>query len=461
MIREIGVSEAGRNARRMNSKCSFAYHDDARYYGCDEMHNQDSSSLYYATPLSIHRLSMLKKFLMTALGASLMTFVSGQAVQAANFTVLASGLDSPRGLSFGPDGALYVTEAGKGGNGACIPSPSLPGANLCYGATGAVTRIQNGKSERVVTGLPSLALSNGSDTAGINDIAFDSTGKAYAIIGLAGNPANRDNILGIPDFGNLIAINDFNGGASWTRVADLAAYEGQYNPDGTDVISNIYNFLIQGDTARVVDSGANDLLSVGLDGSGLALQSVFPGRSVANPLSDQDIFMQSVPTSIAKGLDGAYYIGELTGVPFPQGGARIYRLNPSNNQPEIYAEGFTSIVDLAFAPDQSLYVLEYANDTLFSGNGALIRITPDGTRTTIASEQLITPTALTLGSDGAIYVSNKGFNAGVGEILRIETNQLASVAEPSAALGILVFGALGTLLTLKRNQTNISRTKSA
>lgn len=93
--------------------------------------------------------------------------------QISQIEVLASGLDSPRKLSFGPDGALYVTEAGRGGTGASIPSPSIPGAFLSYGATSAITRIQNGNVERVVTGLPSVALPDGSDASGVHDIKFD------------------------------------------------------------------------------------------------------------------------------------------------------------------------------------------------------------------------------------------------------------------------------------------------
>lgn len=137
--------------------------------------------------------------------------------------VLASNLDSPRKLNFGPDGALYVAEAGRGGTGASIPSPSQPGASLFYGATGAITKIQDGVAQRVVTGLPSLALPDGTDAAGVNDIEFDAEGNAYAILGLASDPANRD-LLQVPDFSHLIAIDSFEDGGSWTRLRDFGVY---------------------------------------------------------------------------------------------------------------------------------------------------------------------------------------------------------------------------------------------
>ena len=52
-------------------------------------------------------------------------------LEAQSVTVFASGLDGPRGLKFGPDGALYVAEAGRGGpntTSGCeqVPSPVGP-----------------------------------------------------------------------------------------------------------------------------------------------------------------------------------------------------------------------------------------------------------------------------------------------------------------------------------------------
>jgi hypothetical protein len=41
--------------------------------------------------------------------------------------VVATGLDNPRGLAFGPGGFLYVVEAGRGGDSElCLPVPAAP-----------------------------------------------------------------------------------------------------------------------------------------------------------------------------------------------------------------------------------------------------------------------------------------------------------------------------------------------
>lgn len=398
---------------------------------------------------------MFKKLSIAAAGSVLIVLGVAEELRAQTFSVFASGLDNPRGLTFGPDGALYVTEAGSGGKGACVPSPSVQGAGICYGPTGAVTRIQNGELTRVVTGLPSLALPDGREANGPNDIAFDSSGNPYAITALATNPANRDSVLGIPDFGRFISL-DFNAG-SWTNLADLSNYELVNNPDGTDLISNPYSLLIQDNTAFVVDSGANDILRVGLDGSGLTLEHAFEeDRIVSNPLTGTDTPLQSVPTSIAQGSDGALYVSELTGLPFPEDAARIYRLTPGN-EPEVYTDGFTQIIDLAFAPDNNLYVLEYAAESLLSGDptGSLIRVAPDGTRTNIGGDELISPTALTVGPDDAIYVSNKGSIAGEGEILKFTTAQ--PVPENSTPIPSLII--LGGFYGLNKLRKRFSKKK--
>src|ERR1700730_340127 len=84
-----------------------------------------------------------------------------EAAAAPHFTVIARGLDNPRGLTFGPEGALYVAEAGRGGPGACS-SIALFGAPVCYGPTGAVTRVLHGHQTRIATGLDSFAHQDGS-----------------------------------------------------------------------------------------------------------------------------------------------------------------------------------------------------------------------------------------------------------------------------------------------------------
>jgi len=124
-----------------------------------------------------------------------------------------------------------------------------------------------------------------------------------------------------------------------------------------------------------------------------------------------------------EGPDGAYYVGELTGFPFEPGAARVYRVVPGEN-PEIFEDGFTNIIDLAFGSDGSLYVLEYSRNGLLSGDltGALIRIAPDGTREEIASEGLFTPAGLAIDAHDRLYVSNDGGFPEEGEVLKLTWN---------------------------------------
>ncbi len=88
----------------------------------------------------------------------------------------------------------------------------------------------------------------------------------------------------------------------------------------------------------------------------------------------------AVPTGLTVGPCGAYYVGELTGAPFTEGAAHIYRVVPGF-APEIFLDGFKTIMDIAFGPEGSLYVVQFATGpTFFNLPGQLIRVHPDGTR---------------------------------------------------------------------------------
>jgi hypothetical protein len=329
--------------------------------------------------------------------------------------VVASGLDNPRGLTFGPNGTLYVAEAGVGGTGPCFVQPPL--GQICFGATGAVTEVKRGHQRRVLTGLPSFVVQGMPEVFGPSDVALKGSGNLYVTLGLGANPAVRDVL---PADGQLAAslIRAKPSKGTFRLVADIGAFELSSNPDGGLPDSNPHGLLATKGGQVVADAGGNSLLGVRADGH-LSTLAVFPTRLVPNPFGGPDIPMQAVPTTVTRGPDGALYVGQLTGFPFPVGGANVYRIEPGE-QPEVVAGGFTNIIDIAFGPDGALYVLEIAHNGLLSGDqtGALIRLDQDGSRTVIASDGLTMPTGLAL-RDGKAYVSNCGVCADIGEVVAI------------------------------------------
>lgn len=243
------------------------------------------------------------------------------------------------GIDTGTDGTLLVANVGRG---------------IVDGDTGQV-----------------LAPASEFSDSGLNDVApIAGTDDLWAITG--GAP-------GIEDRQFLYRV-DPNGNAS--VVADFWAFEEKFDPYPADVNSNPFDVEdLGGGEALVVDAGGNSLLTVDKHGK-VKLVAVFPEELVSTtnakdiagcPAGPPDICSlppmipaEPVPTSVAVGPDGAYYVGELKGFPSPLGESRVWRIAPNARNARcgqsplctVALDGFTSIIDLAFGPEGRLYVVQ-------------------------------------------------------------------------------------------------------
>ena len=77
---------------------------------------------------------------------------------ATDLPIVAAGLTSPRGLTWGADGTLYVALAGAGGTALGTPAT---GPGYTGGPTASVVRIEAGCPVAVANGLPSTVNKGG------------------------------------------------------------------------------------------------------------------------------------------------------------------------------------------------------------------------------------------------------------------------------------------------------------
>lgn len=349
-----------------------------------------------------------------ALAAIAVALTGATTASAATTSVVMSGLDNPRGLAFGPEGALYVTETGRGGPGP--PCRLNRGMLYCYGPTGAISRLWHGTQQKWVTGLPSMAPASGIEAeAGPEDISFHGRGGAYVTIGLTGTPAVRD--LLSPQLALSGRLLKIQASGRIKEIADPVSYEATFNPDQSSIVeSNPYGVLALPGRQIVADAAGNSVLEVSANGT---ISTLAAWGARPNPLPIGPPFVESVATAIAHGPDGALYVSELTGVPFPTGFARIHRIAPDGST-SVYATGLTAVVDLAFGQDGALYALQHGScGPFFACPGNIVRVNGSGPHPVVYAG-LSRPSAFTIGPDGAFYVSNNGPSSGIGEVLRIQ-----------------------------------------
>lgn len=325
--------------------------------------------------------------------------------------VIASGLEYPRGFAFGPDGAIYLAEAGTPqGNdtytvGLCPQVGFGPSAG---GFTSRISRItMSGERTTVADHLPSARNALG-DVEGVADIAFGAGHKLYGLLvaGCAHGHLNEPSaVIGVEPNGTYTVLADLS---TWIKAnPTLHPNAGDFEPDG-----DFYNMAAQGNVLYIVEANQGNLISVK------------PEAGVITRLADVSATEgHRVPTGLAL-QGGDMLVGELTPFPSVPGSANVLRFG-HNGRVEDRMHGFTAVLGVATDKARNVYVLESftcaTSDPCFPspGSGRVLRVSPSGARDVVASG-LSFPTALRLGPDGALYVSNFGYGPpGMGQLLRI------------------------------------------
>jgi len=286
------------------------------------------------------QLRLIAAFVMAV---SVATATSAPHAQASDgVSIFVTGFNNPRGLKFGPDGYLYVAEAGRGGStstiGQCPQVPTPPGPYF-GGRTARISKIgPNGMRITVAEGLPSATTGAGGNE-GVADIAFIGD-ELYALI--AGGGCSHGN----PDFpASVIRVNRRNG--TWKLVADLSAFfaahpvahpnPADFEPDGT-----LFSMIAVHDKLYAIEPNQGRLLEIN------------PETGKIHQLLDISASQgHIVPTAVV--FDGVFRIGNLNTFPIVPGTAKILDVTKRGRIID-EVPGFTAITGMALDRGDHLYV---------------------------------------------------------------------------------------------------------
>ena len=329
-------------------------------------------------------------------------------------TTYATGLTNPRGLAFGPDGHLYVAEAGVGGG--QVPADIDPDCPVMVNVFSPYTAgysgrvLADGTTEIVADGLPSVT-DNTQTSFGPTDLAFID-GTLYVLIELGGCSH------ALPE--DLPAILRVNPDGSTTNVANLNDWLAKNppffikdtNPDTTDLEPGgvFHSMFASGRYLYVVETNRGMLLRVD------------PRKGTIEKLYDMPIDRAEHNPIVATRRGNDFYVGTFG----EDGGpAELAKFDKDFTGYTLPFQALNPIVGLAWHGNRLYGVEIFPYDNPWSpGTANLVTFDPrTSERREVLTGFATLPNGLVKGPDGALYTSNQGvsFSAtgGDGSILRI------------------------------------------
>jgi len=334
--------------------------------------------------------------------------IPGQEVKKGTKTqveVYAEGLNNPRGMAFF-DGALYVAEAGPPGH-VMVPLSVNFGGRGPIGTNGRISRIPSkGHREDFITGLPNIGLYGGGEMLGPTSLAM-LDGKLYEVA--AGHMTVPPKLSRVETSGKLSPVVDIG---EFNRRHPAEPSNGDAVPQG-----NPYDMVALDGALYITDGNYNRVFKAvpGAEGKPWTITTVYTWEN------------SPVTTGITAGPDGKLYVCQFSPAPYHEGTGTIDWLTPDGTT-DVAVPKLTTPIDVAFAPDGTMYVLQFA--AFFKSEK--LRYEPGGGRVLRVKDRekgltepvvtgLVFPTNMIVGPDGALYVTNFGneSNKGQGQVLRI------------------------------------------